>query len=250
MIQYTEITYIFILTVIPIIVVYYFLYFLADGKIDKNFTKFFIFALTGGFLSAITAKHLIYPALEVIIGHNIFYILRDTHNSILFHIILNLCFVGITEEGIKLFYTIVVLVYLQRLSSFRSYFIASICVAAGFCLLENIHYFQFYGLEAINKRATISFAGHLAFSSIAGISMGISIYYSSFRPFRGYFIFLFGFIISALMHATFNVIASSFDIDNAVILIIILLTVATVLVIEGWQKLIKIDKIGAENLLL
>lgn len=132
--------------------------------------------------------------------------------------------IGFIEESIKMVPFLLFIKIFKKTSTPIDYIIYASVSALGFAFIENMMYFDTYGLELIHGRGLVSVVLHMICSSIIGY--GISIGFTQNRNFI--FKFLLSIFIASSVHGVFNfwLLSKTYSIFFFVSIIIFIFSVA------------------------
>lgn len=212
---------------------------------DKALIEATLVGIISGAGAAGIVKYMAYPFVNVLLGIDLRTFVVSMEDP-LAKALVCVFLIGSIEEGAKLSISLALLAIFNFLGRAPAIFLAALGAGLGFSVVENIAYFNIYGLEVLFAREVISTTGHVVFSGIVGLAAA----YSLFTPapgqrrgfWKGYGILVTGLFFAAIFHGLFNFIALTAPSWTSIPILFLLLVFMVNVMYEAWTRMLLLDE--------
>jgi RsiW-degrading membrane proteinase PrsW (M82 family) len=211
---------------------------------DRELLHAALVGFIGGACSTLLVKYLAYPTVHLFLGIDLRTLIAGAES---FWVRFFACVgvVGPIEETAKILGMMLGIFWLRLQRRPAAIFLAAITSGIGFAVVENLDYYEAFGMSILVMRQFVSATGHAVFSGIFGVAAtwAIPLIQSHERKKVGhsFFMFLTGLFLAAFLHGIFNVAAFHLASDISIPTLFISLLFGIVILNVLWTHVLVMD---------
>jgi protease PrsW len=149
------------------------------------------------FIMGMMFSFLVYPFTDLINIYGHFRLNGSLFNDFIYCILS----IGFIEESVKIFPLLILIRYSRIINEPLDFIIYASVTALGFAFIENIKYFDYFGLDIVHGRALISAVVHMFCTSLIAYGIVFNQYVKKKNVYFNFFLFLG---LSAFVHGFFD----------------------------------------------